>query len=135
MHYWFPGQWRRFFPYMPGILLTAPILRKFPGSSGEFFSMCPGFCRGLQFSGNFRAVAVGFFLYAQDFVHGSNPGEISGQWWQVFPYLPGILLPAPITRKFPGSGGKIFSICPKQEHIAKGRHSKRYKYLLLRLPF
>ena len=97
---------------MPRILSRAPIPRKFPGSGGRIFSICPGFCRGLQFPENFRAVAVGFSLYAQDFVAGSNSQKISGQWRRGFSYMPGILSLALILQKFPGTSGGIFPICP-----------------------
>ena len=97
---------------MPGILLTPAILRKFPGSGRGIFPICPGFYSRLQFSGIFRVLAVRIFLYARDFTPGSNSQEFSGQWWQEFSYMPGILSLAPIPKKFPGSDGRIFSICP-----------------------
>ena len=62
-----------------------------------------------EFSGQWRR---GFSLYARDFVAGSNSKEFSGQWRRGFYYMPGILSLALILRKFPGTGGENFSICP-----------------------
>ena len=106
------GHWWWDFPYMPGILWLAPILKKFLGSGVRIFPICPGFCGWLQFSRNFWAVVVGFSLYARDFIPAGSSQEISGQWWWDFPYMPGILWLAPILKKFPGTGGGNFPICP-----------------------
>ena len=84
-----------------------------PGSGGGLFPICPGFCGWLQFSGIFRAVTVGFSLYARNFTPAGNPQEISGQWRRGFSYIPGILWLAPILRNFLGSGGRFFPICPE----------------------
>ncbi|MBE5953259.1 MAG: hypothetical protein E7257_03760 [Lachnospiraceae bacterium] len=97
---------------MPGILLSTPILRKFPGSGDGTSPICPGFCRRLQFPGIFRAVVVGISLYARDFAPEVNSKEISGQWWWEFSYMPGISLPRSIPRKFLGNGDSDFPICP-----------------------
>ncbi len=97
---------------MPRVLLPPAILRNFPGSGGRFFPICPGFCRQLQFSRNFWAVAVGISLYARDFAPAGSSLEISGQWREDFPYMPGILLPPEVLRNFLGSGGGNFPIYP-----------------------
>ena len=98
---------------MPGVLWRAPILRKFLGSGGENFPICPGFCSRRKFSGIFWAVATGIFLYARDFVADSNSQKISRQWREVFLYMPGILWRAPILRKFLGSGDGDFPYMPR----------------------
>ncbi|MBO5389616.1 MAG: hypothetical protein J6A59_16090 [Lachnospiraceae bacterium] len=71
-------------------------------------------------------MAVGISLYARDFTPAGSSQEFSGQWWRYFSYMPGFFLTPAVLRKFLGSGGKFFSICPKQEYIAKGWHSRRY---------
>jgi len=68
-------------------------------------------------------VVVGFSLYARDFAHDANIPEISGQWWWVFPYMPGILLTTPIFQKFLGSGGENFPLYP--EHSRNQEKSYR----------
>ena len=77
---------------MPRILSPALILQKFLGSGGENFPICPGFCSRRKFSENFWAVAVEFFLYAQNFAPAGSSQEISGQWRQEKTYMPGMLL-------------------------------------------
>ena len=73
---------------MPEILLPPAVLRKFPGNGGRNFPICPGFYSRRQFSGIFWAVVAVFFLYARVFPHAGSSQEISGQWREVFLYMP-----------------------------------------------
>ena len=74
----------------------------------------------MKISGKIRAVAVGNFVYAQEFLVGENFWEKTGQWRQEKSYMPGNLLSVRVSGENPGSGDRNFCICPNSWFLVYG---------------